>query len=52
MQKLPEAPDRKRGDACAKRNPLSKRKKPVLCQHQTSEVTTLKSFLLLVEGDA
>ena len=31
MQKLPEAPDMKRGDACAKRrNPRDKRKKPVL----------------------
>ena len=27
MQKLPEAPDRKRGDACAKRNHLLRQKK-------------------------
>ena len=28
MQKLPKAPDRKRDNASAKRNPLGKRKKP------------------------
>ena len=32
MQKLPEAPDRKKDDACAKRNSLGKMKKPVLFQ--------------------
>ena len=32
MQKLPEAPDKKRGDACTKRELLSKREKPILFQ--------------------
>ena len=32
MQKLPEAPDRKKGDTYTKRNPLSKRKKAILFQ--------------------
>ena len=51
MQKLPEAPDRKRGDAYAKKRKLSRQKKesrslsPVI-----SGVTTPKSFLLVVEG--
>ena len=33
MQKLPEAPDRKRGGACKKEGTPSKRKKPVFFQH-------------------
>ena len=45
MQKLPEASNRKRGDACTKRNPLGQRKKPVLFQEWSA-----KSFLLLVGG--
>ena len=50
MFKLPEAPDRKSGDACTEKE-LSRRKKEdralseVIC-----EVTTPKSFLLLMEG--
>ena len=45
MQKFPEVPDRKREDACTKRDPLGKRKKPVLFSAVTGEVTTLKIFL-------
>ena len=30
MRKLPEAPDRKGGNECVKRNPLGKTKRPVL----------------------
>ena len=38
MQKLPDDPDRKRGDACAKkRNRLDKRKNLVLFQQCTAE---------------
>ena len=51
MQKLSEAPDRKRGDPCTKkRNCLSKNKETHSLSAVTSEVKTLKSFLLLAEG--
>ena len=47
MQKLPEAPDWKRGNACAKkRNRRNKKKES--CSFST--VTIPKSFLLEVEG--
>ena len=50
MQKLPEAPDWKRGDAYVKKcNCLGKRKKPFSLSAETGELTILKSFLLLVE---
>ena len=51
MQKLPEAPDKKRSDACAKEKELSRQKKE---SHSfsavTSRMTTPKSILLVVEG--
>ena len=51
MQKLLEAPDRKRGDACAKKEETSRQKKESRpLSAVTSVVTTPKSFLLLVEG--
>ena len=50
MQKLPEAPDRKRGDACAKEEPSRQKKEAHAVLAVTSGVTTPKSFLLLVEG--
>ena len=50
MQKLPEAPDRKRGDACAKKEPSQQKKEIRSLLSVTSGVTTPKSFLLLVEG--
>ena len=51
MQKLPEAPDRKRGDAYAKkRNRPDKTKESRSLSAVTSGMTTLKSFLLVVEG--
>ena len=52
MLKLPEAPDRNTGNACAKkRNHPDKRKNLSLSLSAvTSGVTTPKSFLLLVEG--
>ena len=50
MQKFPEAPDRKRGVACAKKEPSRQKKEAHRLSVVTSEVTTPKSFLLLVEG--
>ena len=50
MQKLPEAPDRKRGDACAKKEPPWQKKEARTLSAVSSVVTTPKSFLLLVEG--
>ena len=51
MQKLPEGSDRKRGDACVKKNNRpDKRKKIRSLSAVTSGVTTPKSFLLVVEG--
>ena len=50
MQKLPEAPDKKRGDAGKKRERLGKKKETRYLSAVTGEVTTLKSFLLLEEG--
>ena len=51
MQKLSEAPDRKRSDACTKkRNRLNKRNNLVSLSAVTSGVTIPKSFLLVVEG--
>ena len=49
MQKFPEAPDRKRGSACTKKEPSQQKKED--CSHlaATSGVTTPKSFLLLVK---
>ena len=41
MQKFLEAPDRKRSDACAKKQLLNKRKKPVLFLQVTGGLTTL-----------
>ena len=48
MQKLPEAPDRKRGSACTK-EPSQQKKEACALSTVTSRVTTPKSFLL-VEG--
>ena len=51
MQKLPEASDRKRGDACAKiGNRPDKRKKSCSLSGAISGVTTLRSFLLIGGG--
>ena len=51
MQKAPEAPDRKRGDACSKEKELSRQKQESCpLSAVTSGVTTPKSFLLVVEG--
>ena len=50
MQKIPEAPTRKRGDACAKKEPSRQKKEASSLSAVTSGVTTSKSFLLLVEG--
>ena len=51
MLKLSEAPDWKRGDACAKkRNRPDKRKNLFLFSAVSSAVTTPKSYLLVVEG--
>ena len=49
MQKLPEAPDRKRSDTCAKKELSRQKKESRSFLAVTSEVKTLKSFLLLVE---
>ena len=50
MQKLPEAPDEKRGGACAKKEEPSRQKKETRSLSAvTVEVTTLKSFLLMLE---
>ena len=49
MLKLPDAPIKKRGDACTKkRNRPDKRKNLVLFQQWPAELQ--QSFLLLVEG--
>ena len=50
MQKLPESPDRKRGDACAKKEPSRLKKEACFLSAVTSGVTTPKSLLLLMEG--
>ena len=52
MQEISEAPDRKRGDACAKKKELSRHKKKnfVPLSAVTGRVTTPKSFLLVVKG--
>ena len=51
MQKLPEASDRERGDACAKkRNRPEKRKNVVLIQQWQAEWQHLDLVLLMVEG--
>ena len=51
MQNLPGAPDKKGGDACAiKKEPSRQRKERRSLSAVTGGVTTLKSFLLLVEG--
>ena len=51
MQKLSEAPDRKRGDACAKeKEPSWQKKESCSLSTVTSGVTTPTSFLLVVEG--
>ena len=50
MQKLPEAPDSKRGGICAKKVPSRQKKEACALSAVTSGVTTLISFLLLVEG--
>ena len=47
MQKLPETPDRKRG---RKKEPFRQKKETRSLSAVISEVTTLKSFLLLVGG--
>ena len=50
MRKLPEAPDRKRGDAWAKKEPSRRKKESRSFSALTSVVTTPKYFLLLVES--
>ena len=51
MQKLPDAPDRKRSDAWAKeRNLFGKRRKLILFQQWPVEWQHLNLFLQLVEG--
>ena len=50
MQKLPEAPDRKKGDVYAKKEPSRQKKESLSLLAVTSEATTLKSFLLLEKG--
>ena len=50
MQKLLEAPDRKRGDTCAKKEPSRQKKEACALSAVTSGVMTPKYFLLLVEG--
>ena len=50
MQKLPETPDRKRNNACTKKEPSQRKKKANALSAVTSGVTTPKSFLLLMEG--
>ena len=49
MVKHPEAPDRKRCDTCAK-EPSRQMKEPLPFSVVTSGVTTLRFFLLVVEG--
>ena len=50
MQKLPEAPDRKRGGASAKKEPSWQKKEPRSLSAVTNTVKTPKSLLLLMEG--
>ena len=50
MEKLPEPPGRKSGDACAKKETSRQKKDASSTSSGTNEVTTPKSFLLLVEG--
>ena len=50
MQKLPETPNRKRGGACAKKEPSCQKKETCSLSTVTSGVTTPESILLLVEG--
>ena len=50
MQKHPEAPNRKRGGTCAKKEPSQQKKVACSLSAVTIGVTTPKSFLLLVEG--
>ena len=50
MQKLPEVPDKKRDDACAKKEPSQQEKEACSLSAVTSVMTTPKYFLLLVEG--
>ena len=50
MQKLPEALNRKRGDACTKKEPSQQKKEACSLSAVTSGVITPKSFLLQVEG--
>ena len=50
MEKLPEKLDRRRGDACTEKEPSRQKKETHFLSAVTSEMTTLKSFLLLVGG--
>ena len=50
MQKLLDAPDRKRGITCAKKEFSQQKKENCSFSAVTSGVTTPKSILLLVEG--
>ena len=50
MQKLPKASDRKRGDACSKKEHSRRKKESRSLSAVASGVTTPKFFLLLVEG--
>ena len=50
MQKIPEAPDRKRDGTYAKKELSQQKKEACTLSAVTSGVTTPKSFLLLVEG--
>ena len=49
MQKLPEAPGRKRSGTCAKKEPSRQKKEARSLSAVTSGMKTPKSFLLLVE---
>ena len=46
IQKLPEAPDKKKGGACAKKEPSWQKKDACSLSAMTSGVTTPKSFFL------
>ena len=50
MQKLPLAPDRKKNNTCTKKKPSWQKKEACALSAATNIVTTLKSYLLLVEG--
>ena len=50
MQKLSEAPDKKRGGRCAKKGPSRQKKEAHSLSAVISEMTTSKFILLLVEG--